>query len=376
MSRPLPPSTSRPTWKTTRWPSTRSGAGSSWIAASSRLRGWSAPCAISLPRTTGATTRQSRSCSWSGNGPGGGSLVSRDVSAAVRRPGGADVRLRAARRRAGAVPRRDRARRRRDRPAPHPDPPRRRGDLALADDPRGPHRPAAGAPRRARVLLLAAGLVFAASPCSSCCSSRRRSASSAPAATRSGRSSRSSRRRSPSRRPDRDARACSRATSSSARSRPRPGALAAGVVAQARRRPGAVPADAYRAVDRRLRGRRHRARAAVPARVPGRRGAGRRASDASVRTRLGLHRSQRRRAPAVGAVRAGRVRRRVRHAELHRVLVPASGSGWTRPASAAILVRAPTCSRRRLGARGRRRSPRASGSSGRWSSRTCPRTCC
>ena len=80
------------------------------------------------------------------------------------------------------------------------------------------------------------------------------------------------------------------------------------------------------------------------------------------------------RAPAVGAVRARRLRRRVRHAELHRVLVPRAvrrGPG-----------RARGDPRGRQPPRGgdprwpRPRSPRGSASSTRWCSRTCRRTCC
>ncbi len=101
------------------------------------------------------------------------------------------------------------------------------------------------------------------------------------------------------------------------------GTLAGGALSQAAIAGGASEADAYRyvIVGYALVG--CPARAAVLERV-GARGGGRppRSTTPRIRDRLGLHQSRGRRAPALGAVRARRVRRRLCHPVVHRLLVP------------------------------------------------------
>ena len=205
-------------------------------------------------------------------------------------------------------------------------------------------------------------------------SSRRRSASSARAATRSARSWRSSRRRSPSSSSRPRGRACSRDTSSRARSRRRSGRSP-----RVRSRSCAVDrtGGAERRLprgDRRLRRHRHRAGGPVLAvspavEVPPRRRRGRDDPHPPRPPPLAA-----RRVPPVDAVRARRVRGRLRHAELHRLLVQQKFG-----VDPGVARRAPVRGQRPRG-RVRRSRPGhcrpASGSSARWSSRTCRRTCC
>ena len=153
------------------------------------------------------------------------------------------------------------------------------------------------------------------------------------------------------------------------------GALVAGAIAQLaidRRR---VPSRRVSAGHRRLRaGRASSWRSCSCGSVPAHRGAaarrpGRAHPDAPRAASLAARRGQ-----PVGAVRARRVRGRLRHRELHRASGSRSGSGSTRRPSGCCCS-GPTSwrvSRRSPPARSRR----ASGSSTRWCSRTCRRTCC
>ena len=168
-------------------------------------------------------------------------------------------------------------------------------------------------------------------------------------------------------------RASTPGTTSPARSRPRSGALVAGVVVGALRGGGrgrsSTPTASillgYAVVGLALV---PIVRSVSPAvEVP--------PVDTSIARRFGLHRSR----GIVGRLSAlfalDAFARRPGHPEPARVLVPRRGSGSPVPVARRDLLRREPPGRR-VGARGGADRGAASGSSTRWSSRTCRRTCC
>ncbi len=152
------------------------------------------------------------------------------------------------------------------------------------------------------------------------------------------------------------------------------GALAAGLIVETVARRLSDPTDAYRAVIVGLRPRGHHPGRARLAHLTGRRGAAGRGLRRDHPLAPRAARLPARRAPPLRALRPRCLRRRLRHEQLHRLLVqPALRRRSSPPGGHPLRRQHPGC---HIGAGGCTVGGTLRAWCGRWSSRTCRPTCC